>query len=151
MTAWWVVPVQQWRALDGFMLKSCWDLTWQGSLLEFDYLRWSTHTHTRCSFTPNVLIQRVQTAYVCVFVCELSGASPSHFLAMYWFIHKEAFCWGMLTQKQLSALLSKLWSGVRLPNAIGRKGLWSAPWLAVCGGYFDSAGCVTRRQLLKQQ
>jgi len=53
----------------------------------------------------------------------------------------------MLTQTLFSTLPRKIWSGVRLPNAVGQEGLWSVSWLAVCSGYFDSASSCW---LLKQ-
>lgn len=98
--------------------------------------------HSKCSYPEGA---RLHWLFVCVqlmFVC-LSGNSLGHlhFSCNVLVYPQKAFCWGTLTQVQFSALLSQLWSRAGLPNAIGRKGLWSAPWLVVRSGYFDSAGC----------
>lgn len=84
ITACWVAPVQQRRAVDRFMLKSCRDLTWQESHLEFHYLRWSTHTRTsirRCA--PKVFIRRMRLCSLCaccLFVCLWTFWCISFFL-----------------------------------------------------------------------
>lgn len=72
-----------------------------------------------CVFTINVY----------VFVCKLSGASSSSCYVIVYPANSLSVVLGALTWKQFPALLSKLWSGVRLPNAILRKGL------------FDNTGC----------
>ena len=78
--------------------------------------------------------------YVCTLVCETLWCIPV--LSQRIGFSVKGVRLGDVDSDTVSpTLLSKLWSGVGLPNAIGRGGLWNVPWLAECGGCCDSAGC----------
>ncbi len=122
----WALPVRQWRALDGFMLKSCWDLTWQGSLSEFDYLGWSTHAAaTTLRFPPNGLLQRVlacvgflSVCCLCLCVCLWTLRHPCN---VHRWLNKKHSAGGVNAETLLCfAQYSVIWSRAAKCNWVNR-------------------------------